>query len=192
MDGNLEITTLEILSPSGPDFFIVQEPSTRYSPLPLVLPPSTMQIVDIAFVPSGPGTHHAGVLAFESNDPTSAKFEIPIKGRVLGPRCAIAVEYLDFGRIDPRSAPVSRQVVVRSVGTSPLTLFDVGFDPILPCFAIHGQLGPFPVVLSPGQAVAVQLVFKYSTPGEHATWFWVTTDDALAPTQRVRCVGTCA
>ncbi|HWP95475.1 MAG TPA: C25 family cysteine peptidase [Syntrophomonadaceae bacterium] len=199
-DDQLLVTGLDIVSPGATDFIATNfyfahgpgvRPSIHYSPVPLSITPNSSQMIDIVFYPNRSGLTYSGTLSITSNDLKKLVIIVPLAGVTAGPRCYVRQEYLNFGILGSQDAPVCKDVMIQSQGTTDLNILDILVDPPCDAFTIHNTLAPLPKIMHPGQSTTLQISFQYIKPGQYSSWLKIISDDPDHPTVKVRVVGSC-
>jgi hypothetical protein len=126
----------------------------------------------IGFKPTQAGAKMT-LLIINSNDPDERVFSVMLNGNVSAPDIEVTPTSLDFGNATVGSL-VTRALVVRNLGTSPLIISMLGLDGSLLQFSFRGST---PAVLAPGQSANIPLGFHPSAAGAKTAVCVISSND---------------
>ena len=137
------------------------------------LAPWASRTLLVAFSPTTQDSF-AGTLTFTTNDPTTPTLAIPLSGTGVRPILVVEPAPLHFGeqRVGTSSAPLS--VVVRNVGTGPLTISSLSISGG-PAFSVASPTTPYTLV--PGMALALPVRFNPTAEVLFSGTLSLTTND---------------
>jgi photosystem II stability/assembly factor-like uncharacterized protein len=194
-DGQTAFRTLEVFNVGTSDLVInsVQRlmGSTGFVALPnpgtpLVVRPGEHVDFTIAFTATTPGTPEIATIRIVSNDPDAPTVDLLAVGLGEVPGLAtVIVDQGDFGAVCLGEF-VDRDLVLNNTGACPLHVQAISSTS--PAFEVPGVVS-YPLVVAPGDAVAVPIRFRPAVIGPAAAVLRIDSDDPGSPAF-VRVSGT--
>jgi len=181
--GDLNLVSTTLSGPQAGAFSIAVQPLTT-------LDPGASTTFEVRFIPTAAGSQVAA-LTLVSNDEDRSPFVIHLVGQgvalpqlvvetLTGQTLPSVTGAVAFGAADVAGSPVERQLVLRNVGTAPLTGLAAAFAGLNAAdFALTSAL---PTELEPNTSVNVTLRFTPQAGGARAAVLRLTGDD-LDPAQ---------
>jgi hypothetical protein len=175
---NLQITAITSSDPQ----FTVSTPSSGY---PVVISPDFCFPFEVSFAPSSRGPQ-SGLLTIASNDPRSSNVVVRVSGNGLVP--AISTVIADAGNFGDvcRGAFKDLNLTINNSGGCDLVVSSI--SSINTWFLAPGVLN-YPLVIHPGDSVAVPIRFAPTTLGAKSGMIIVASNDPLLPSRPVSVSG---
>jgi hypothetical protein len=171
------------IASSNPQFSVVP-PSSGF---PVTIPSGSCLPIQVTFSPTGPGPQ-TGTLTVSSNDPVHPTVNIAVSGSVGNATIVtVLADSGDFGSVCPnphafRDLPVT----VNNSGTCPLVITNITSSS--PEFEAPQTLS-FPIVVAPGDSIAIPVRFHPTSPGAKSATIALSTNDPAAPIKNVTVKG---
>ena len=182
-EADLEVTQLNIEGPED-NFEVFESPE-----LPMVLPPEAMESVTLIYTSTG-AHDKLGELHVFNTDPDNGDAVVELHGAGLAPAILLEPTVYDFGEFDV-SCEVTTEILIKSVGTYPLTIGD---------FAWYSSPSPDAMsyftdslyqgqVMDPGDVASVQVTFVPEDIESYEGLLTVSSDDPDTPTAEANQYG---
>lgn len=149
------------------------------------LAPGASQTLLVTFSPTAQGSI-SSTLTFTTSDPITPSLVISLSGTGVRPILVVEPAPLHFGeqRVGTSSAPLS--VMVRNVGTGPLTLLSLSISGGA-AFSVASPMTPY--TLAPGMALALPVYFNPTAEGLFSGALSLATNDPEFPSISVPLMG---
>jgi|GEM_PF-814287 len=131
----------------------------------------------------------AGMLTFETNDPTLPWDWIDLKGYGIAPDGGVYPAELDFGDIVQFWSTEAREVEISNNGTGELTISGIEWEVGSSDMIRLAELPPLPVKLVPGESLSVSVYINAVALGEVTGTLLFHTDAVTDPIKRATVRG---
>ena len=165
---------------TGAGFMIVA------SSLPVTLNPSQAFTLQVQFDPTATGTAN-GQITINSNSATGGTALVALggTGTAANPQLTVGATNLSFGNVMVNTT-TTQSLILTSTGTSAVTVNSAAITGA--GFSILG--GSFPVMLSPGQTLTIQVQFSPTATGAASGQIAISSNSASGGTALVALSGT--
>jgi hypothetical protein len=174
-EADLEVTELNIEGPED-NFEIFEAPE-----LPLLMPPESMESLTLRYTSTG-AHDKVGSLHVFNTDPDNGDATVELHGAGLAPAIQLDPGVYDFGAFDV-SCDVTTEILVRSVGTYPLTISDFAWysSPSPDAMTYFTDTLFQGLVMDPGDEVTVEVTFQPDDVIDFEGLLTVSSDDPDTP-----------
>ena len=183
--GNDSLEIFEVVLSSGTENFVVSELSMT------TLDPEDVTSFTVIYDPVTYETNYDEVIII-SNDPDERRVVIPLDGAGDAPVIKITPQEYDFGSVYLGCDEI-QSIEISNIGNVDLEISDIDYYATLPVDMypenFETMFGPFPMTISPGDAVNVQLTYVPLDVYDDEGYFVIKSNDPAQPSVTAIQVG---